>query len=605
MRRSLAGPGLSLLLSITGFGVTVCGVTGCGDAQPSGPPDAAIALDAPRCEPGAAAFESDIRPRIERYCGQCHGETPDFGAPSSLLDHASLLTTNAMGRRPVDLVASRLADGTMPPVGMPRLPEADADAIAAWASCGAIDVPAATGLVSSAAPFLAPPTAPAGLATVDFLADEHAVGPEVRDEYRCFVFDADVTEERFVRRFEMIFDETRVLHHLVLLRDPDRRTTPGDFDCYDGGGMPPGSQYLYAWAPGQSALEFPEGGLRIAPGERFIVQIHYNNGAGLPDVRDSSGVRLYLGPTTGPEYGMIAIGPTAFRIPARMRATASSQCTVREDSMLLAGMPHMHNLGTDFSQSIAREAGGRTSLVQLSGWSFETQLFYAMQTELRRGDVISTSCTYRNDASEDVFSGEDTGDEMCFNFAYVTPPPAERYCDEGEDDAPTDVAYLPGRCVPVGTSLEVPLVRGRWIMAASPPPLAAGAVPDGRYLLERADSYVTGVTTPIGTIDTETTYSLSRGQVIVGGGELVFDVSQDSVVLSDSGVRFGGPQRFGFRVGFDASATPLEAPARCPESTGTIPLVWGVEGDLLTVQFETDSVPGQTLWAHYVFRRMP
>lgn len=584
------------------------GAIGCGPAsEPADAGSDAPSLeDAPRCVPDEAAFESEIRPRIERYCGQCHGETPDFGAPTSLLDHASLMSEDAMGVRLVDRIAQRLHDGTMPPVGMPRIAEAEADAIAGWASCGAVDVPPAGGLVASAPPFLAPDDGPTDLPTIDFVANEYAVGPDVRDDYHCFVFDADIESERFVRRFEMVYDETRVLHHIVLLRDPERNAEPGDFDCYDGSGMPPGSQYLYAWAPGQSAMEFPEGGLRISPGERFIVQTHYNNGAAIPDVRDSSGVRLYLAPPEGTEYGMIAIGPTDFAIPARMRRSASSNCTVREESTLFVGAPHMHLLGSAFHQSIERAGTGtRENIIDLAGWRFETQLFYDLGTPLHPGDVITTRCTFENTTSDVVRSGEDTTDEMCFDFAYVTPPPSDRYCDEGDDDNPTDVAYLPSACLPMGTSYEVPLVRGVWTEASAPPAMPAiGAVADGRYLLESTAGYVSGVMTAIGNLDTETTYTLARGQLVVQDGVLTYDVWQDSVVKSESGIRFGGPAHYDFAMQFDASASPLRAPLTCPPS-GDFTLVWGVEGDAITVEFETDDVPGQTLWSRFTFRREP
>ncbi|MFN7699536.1 MAG: hypothetical protein ACK6CU_22970 [Deltaproteobacteria bacterium] len=587
-----------LLVPLMFFGAAA----GCGGSGET--VDGAVP-DAPRCVPDEATFASEVRPRLERYCGQCHGETPNFGAPSSLLDHGALLAEDATGRRLVDRIASRLLDGTMPPTGMPRLVEAEADAIAAWASCGAVDVPPATGLVSSAPPFLAPAEGPAGLESLELLANEYPVGPEVRDDYHCFVFDAAVDQDRFVRRFEMVFDETRVLHHLVLLRDPERRSADTDFDCYDGSGMPPGSQYLYAWAPGQSAIEFPEGGLRISPGERFIVQTHYNNGAAIPDVRDSSGVRLLHGPAAGTEYGMIAIGPTNFAIPPRSRRSTESRCTVREDSTLFVGAPHMHLLGSAFHQSVERVSGSRDGIIDLTGWSFDSQIFYAFGTALHPGDVITTRCTFENTTSETVTSGEDTTDEMCFDFAYITPPPTQRYCDEGDEDNPTDVVYRPSGCLPEGTSLEVPLVRGRWTEAAMPPPLPEpGAVPDGRWVLESSDAWITGVSTPIGNIDTDATYVLSRGQVVVADGVLTYDVWQDSVVKSESGIRFGGPDHYDFAVRFDASGSPLEAPFACPAgATGSLSLVWGVEDDLLTFEFATNDVPGQTLWSRFAFRR--
>ena len=558
----------------------------------------------PACQPDLATYESEVRPRIERYCGTCHGETPNFGAPFTLLDPEALLETHTGGERIVDRMGEVLAEGVMPPVGMPRLPEADADAIAAWASCGTIDVEPSTGLVSSATPFLAPEDPPAGLEALEFRADEYVVGPDVRDDYRCFVFDANIPEDRFVRRFEMIFDETRVLHHVVLLRDPERNTEPGSFDCYDGGGMPPGSQYLYAWAPGQSALEFPEGGLRISPGERFIVQTHYNNGRSIPDVADSSGVRLYLGPTEGPEYGMVAMGPTDFFLPPRMRTEVSSRCTIREPTTLIAGMPHMHLLGSEFSQRIIPAEGTRSTLVELSGWSFETQLFYALPAQLMPGDVIETTCTFQNPGADTVTSGEDTADEMCFDFLYASPPPAERYCDEGPEDQPTDVAYLPGACLPAGSASDTTLARGVWTLASAPPVLAAASVPDGRWLLESMDFYITAIGTPIGQIDLAATYVLGRGQVVTAGGTLTYDVAQDSVVVSEAGVRFGGPGHSSFALAFDDTVTPASGALTCPAG-GDVSFDWGLEGDVLTIGFESSDVPSQTLWPRFHFRRQP
>lgn len=580
------------------------GLAACDGA--TSPPLDASAADAPVCVPDLDAFDTTVRPHVEHYCGSCHGTTPNYGAPVTLLDGPSLLARRVDGTRLVDRIASRIVDGSMPPTGMPRLVDADADAIVSWASCGALTAPPATGLRSSGQPFLSPEDAPPGLTPLDFTADEYAVGPDTRDDYRCFVFDADVTEPRFARRFEMIFDETRVLHHLVLLRDTERRTTPGDFECIDGSGMPAGSQYLYAWAPGQSALEFPAGGLRITPGERFIVQIHYNNGAHVPDVRDSSGVRLYLGPVEGPEYGMIAIGPTNFEIPAHGRETVSSRCTFAEDTTLLAGMPHMHLLGDSFTEEVVRADGEREPMIRVEGWDFGIQLFYSFPLTLHAGDAITTSCAFENSRDVSAVSGTGTEDEMCFDFLYATPPPSSRYCDEGAADRPTDVRYVAGECVPAGTPTDdLPLVRGMWTQAETPPALSQASVPDGRWLLEGVDFFLTNPNTPVGTIDLAATYVLARGQVVTSGGHLSYDLTNDVVVLTESGLRFGGPDSYTFG-GILPETSPATMPLDCPESaTGGVALEWGIDGDVLTVGFESSDVPGSHLWPRYHFRRAP
>lgn len=581
-RRTLAHPSVALAVALLALGCT-------SDPEP--------------CAPSDAALHAEVLPRLERYCGACHGERPDFGAPVSLVDADALLATRTDGTRLADRIAARILDGTMPPVGMPRLPDADADAIVGWATCGAADAPPARGLVSSAPPFLSPAEPPPGLAVLDLAANQHPVGPETRDEYRCFVIDADIPGDRFVRRFDMIYGETRVLHHLVLARDEDRALEPGDFDCSGGGGMPAGAQYLYAWAPGQSALEFPAGGLRVSPADRFVVQIHYNNGAAIPDVRDSSGVRLHLGPAEGPEYGMFSVGPMDFAIPPRARTAIEGRCVIDEPLTLLAGMPHMHVLGDAFEQHVVPAGGERASLIEITGWSFETQLFYALPATLQPGDVIETTCTYQNPGAERVLFGERTTDEMCQSFLYATPPPRTPYCDEGRPDRPTDVAYVPGECLGAGVPTDAPLVRGGWERVATPPALPSSAsIPEGRWILEELTVYATGGETPVGAIDFDASYVLGRGQVITDATSLTYDVSSDNVVLLDRGTRFGGPTAQSFTIGLDA--TPRSAPL-CPAGADPFALEWALEGDVLTLGFTRTDVPGQTLWPRQRFRREP
>ena len=52
------------------------------------------------CEPDLATWESDIAPIVERHCGTCHGESPNFGAPNALVDHAMLLAGEEGAKSP-------------------------------------------------------------------------------------------------------------------------------------------------------------------------------------------------------------------------------------------------------------------------------------------------------------------------------------------------------------------------------------------------------------------------------------------------------------------------------------------------------------------------
>ncbi len=577
--------------------------SGCGD--PETPHDAGNEPDAASgaCVPDRGAWASSIEPSVQRHCGSCHGETPDFGAPYSLTDLDFLLTPFAGGQRPVDRMAALVHAGQMPPPALARMPDETARAIVEWASCGELTVTEQTGLTSTASPWLAPATGPAGLETLDLTASEFVVSPTTRDLYRCFVFDVPTTEDRFIRRFEMIFDRTEVLHHLVLLRDTDGTAPDEDYDCL--GAMPTGSQYLYAWAPGQGAVEFPEGGLRLRPGERYVMQIHYNNGVGLPDVSDSSGVRLFLAPPEGDEYGMLAIGPVSFEIPARSSQTAGSYCTVREESRMIAGMPHMHEVGTSFHEHIESGAGGRRrDLIDIENWDFDTQLFYALPATLEPGDRIYTECTWDNPGSERVTTGPRTDDEMCFNFAYITPPPTALFCDEG-DGPPSDVPYAPGTCAPSGASADVPVQTLPWREGIASSPLAGGAVPDGHWTLTGGEILVSALTTPLGTVDLARTFTLARGQATTSGGTFSFDAATHVFIQATAGASFGRPGAISFAGEWSPTTSPATVARTCPD-VGTTSFEYELSGDVLRVRFgPSTALPGAQLWSSFELTRMP
>ena len=47
------------------------------------------------CVPNREAWDGNTREMVQTSCGQCHGTTPHFGAPTTLLDYEKLLAGNA------------------------------------------------------------------------------------------------------------------------------------------------------------------------------------------------------------------------------------------------------------------------------------------------------------------------------------------------------------------------------------------------------------------------------------------------------------------------------------------------------------------------------
>lgn len=398
---------LFLLAACTGGSATV-------ELDPSTPNDPTVdptgdpttQVDPNLCVPSQQAFTDNALPVIQRACGTCHGDPTDFGAPYSLLDYDFLV---AGPDRPVDAMLTRLMDGTMPPANQGLMPHDDRDTLASWASCGLQHPDFSDGVQASQPVWEAPVDPPAGTTLINLSANGHVVDVDDIDDYVYFPFANLTDHDVFIRRMGAYIDESRVVHHIVL-------------------NYAFGFDYLYTWAPGTGAIEFPDGGLRLKPSDVLVMNIHYNNGAGIEDVVDSSGIQLWVDEPAGTEWGMASPGVWDINVPPHESATATESCTVTQEFDVLAGMPHMHETGTDVLHVVTRADGTEETLIELSGWSFESQYFYEQPITIHDGDTLTLSCTFDNTTDTTVNWGEGTEDEMCFNFIYVTPPTAAFQC---------------------------------------------------------------------------------------------------------------------------------------------------------------------------------
>lgn len=363
-------------------------------------------IEAPACVPSPEAFEANALPVIERACGTCHGDPTDYGAPYSLLDYEALV---AGPERPVDAMLAELMAGTMPPASQGLMSHSDRDTLVGWASCGLQHPDFSEGVQASQPIWEAPVDPPADTTVITIDAGEHPVDVDDIDDYQYFTFRNLTEDDVFIRRMDAVIDESRVVHHITLH-------------------YLLGYDYLYTWAPGTGAIEFPDGGLRLKRSDVLVMEIHYNNGAGIEDVADSSGIRMWLGPPVGTEWGMAS--PSVSQIDALPNAVSSAtdSCTVTQDFRILAGMPHMHEIGSALEHVVIRADGTEETLIELTGWSFESQYFYVQDFQIHEGDTMRLTCTYDNPGDETVHWGQGTSDEMCFNFMYVTPPSAAFQC---------------------------------------------------------------------------------------------------------------------------------------------------------------------------------
>ena len=400
-----------------------------------------------------------IAPIIEARCGLCHGESPQFGAPFALNSYELVAFDHA------DEVTSVLSEGTMPPAGQPSLSAEERMAMYQWLTCGEIGetpTPLPAGGFSSSRPVLdAPAEPPSGVDFFEVRAGGFRVPKRRDDRYECFTIAAPVNEERFIRRIETIVDDARVLHHVVVIPESGGREPNTHSKCDQDNPF----SLIYGWAPGQGALQFDEGGIRLAPGQAITLQLHYNNSARYEDAIDDSGVRIYHGPVEGPEVAVLTLGPVGFEVPPKTRERVTGYCELPQDTTLIASFPHMHEKGAHFEQLVTRDWLGQDpsvdpvweDVITLDGWSFESQYVYDSPMTFARGDLIKTSCIYENDSDEPLRFGENTADEMCFNFAYISPPISVSLCDQS---TPPAQVYNIGECAPEeATSWSPPSVE--------------------------------------------------------------------------------------------------------------------------------------------------
>jgi hypothetical protein len=430
----------------------------------------------------APTFHKDVEPILQQKCQSCH--SPGHIAPFSL-------TTYADAKPMAGLIGQRVIDGSMPPWGAwstdecspklgfkddKRLTQDEITTITNWIGGGALE----------GDPKDAPP--PVTFGSGDLPGVEVTVKPQTpfvssgdKDQFRCFVLDPGLTEDKYLNGTHFIAGNPKVVHHALMYLDEKNESAAlvgpdGSYDCF-GGPEISSPQLIAAWAPGGVPSELaPNIGLKMSAGSKLVMQIHYHPAGttGDPDAT-SFQMRFTKAP---PEYiaavslignfskqqangdgllpGPDDSGGVEFRIPAD--ATAHTETMKFTMPMMYGGAPlpelrlygvatHMHYVGTDMKIDVARAStpnGEAQSecFLQTPKWNFNWQRFYDYDAEIANlptihgGDVLNFRCTYDNSKGNpfvaqallqqnlpgpvDVSLGESTLDEMCLGaFVFI------------------------------------------------------------------------------------------------------------------------------------------------------------------------------------------
>lgn len=262
-----------------------------------------------------------------------------------------------------------------------------------------------------------------------------ANGPQ--DLYWCFRLNPGITTATDFVAADITPGNKEIVHHVIVFREANGQANPTGLPGFQCDGAP--GEFLFAWVPGSGALRFPEGvGMQLQPNDRLLMQMHYSKVPNAATQVDRTKAKLYFAETPVQERARVLwLGTIGIDVPAGQMATAEGTCQVPNNGgplNVLMTAPHMHKLAVSHKATVTRNDGSESCLVDVPRWDFGWQGGYMLKSsfQVMPGETITTSCTWNNNTNTDAGFGEGTGDEMCFNFLYVTGNPnVSRYCFPG------------------------------------------------------------------------------------------------------------------------------------------------------------------------------
>jgi hypothetical protein len=375
--------------------------------------------------PGGGSFCSTIGV-MRSHCQTCHGASRQFGAPMSLVTYDDL-TKPAFSdptKKVYQLVGTRIHDTAkpMPPSGNPALQAGEIATIDAFVKDNAPAPSDPTCAGTPAAPTENPtPT----MEVVNWPADCDAhyqllsysgtpgtkytvpAGQEIHPQVMLTI---PWKGEVQAVAFKPIVDNSKVLHHWIL-------------NGADG-------TFITGWAPGGEGNKKPlpaDVGMYMPSSGQLRLDMHYNNLTGSASEQDASGVEVCVisdktkfRKNTATVVGIIGNA----NAPAHQHVDNATTCTVTASmgtATLIGNSPHMHLLGVHAKFELTQD--GKHTVLHDDAFSFDDQHSWPLDPPVvvKSGDKFTVTCSYTNNTDKAATFGENTGNEMCFNFVTVYP----------------------------------------------------------------------------------------------------------------------------------------------------------------------------------------
>jgi hypothetical protein len=364
-----------------------------------------------------------VKTVLDKNCIVCHDGKGTAGAPMGLTKYEDLLAAAPVssGKQVFQAVGTRIHDTTksMPPAGVMSADQLKV--LDDWIAGGA-----KAGTEAACAPTAPHPNTDAAWPPAEgcdaiYKITAHgeggldtplAVDPK-QEIHPQMDFDAPWGDEKVQAiQFRVITDNKKVLHHWILYA---------------------GSAFLTGWAPGdEERPPFPaDVGMDLPTGAGALrLDMHYNSLTATQTEMDKSGVEICVvkGARLRKNSAAITMSFAVIGFPlvpanvSNYQATSKCKIVADQPIHLMSASPHSHTYAVGHKFTVTKKDG--TEIVMLDKpFQFGEQKSYPLEKEqiLESGDTVTTTCIYTNKGNTDISFGENTGDEMCFNFASYYP----------------------------------------------------------------------------------------------------------------------------------------------------------------------------------------
>jgi len=282
-------------------------------------------------------------------------------------------------------------------------------------------------------------------------------------DYRCFLMDWPGTEEEpFVRGFQVVPDLKDAVHHAILYRVPE------DYDGYDldsynysdgengwpcYGGINQSENidddplaYMGASLVGVSALGslpfyFPNNsGIRMAEGDRMIMQIHYDKAKIAAPVVDNTQVLFDVSDSVEHEGSIVFLLDLRwiYNLEVDPHSTVTLETSEfdfdwaatyvtgwpfpKDSKVTIAAVAgHAHGNTTEISLGAIKETTQNEAvLLDIPEWDMDFQMGYVFKNPMTisTADNIHINCVIENNTDETITWGEGSDDAMCVGIFY-------------------------------------------------------------------------------------------------------------------------------------------------------------------------------------------